>query len=66
MVAQLPNATHGSKGRPKVLPWMVRLVTNEFFILGIKAGKQLHRYHIHGLAQDCSISIANALETLQS
>ena len=63
------NATYLSNGRPKVLPCMVRFATNEFFVLGIKAGRQLHKarrwYHIHGLAQDCSISIANALETLQ-
>ena len=31
-----------------------------------KVDRQLHRYHIHGLAQDCSIPIANAPERLQS
>ena len=31
MVARSPNATHGSTGRPKVPPPMVRLATNEFF-----------------------------------
>ena len=67
-VARSPNATHESNGRLKVLPWMVRLATNELFMFckkyfGRKVDRQqMHWYQIHGLAQDCSISIANALE----
>ena len=50
---------------------MVRLPTNEFFVFckknfARKVDRQLRRYHIHGLAQDCSFSIANAPEILQS
>ena len=71
MVARSPNATYESNGQPKVLPWMVRLPTNEFFVFckkkfARKLDRQLRRYHIHGLAQDCSFSIANAPEILQS
>ena len=43
-----PIATHESNGRPNVLPWMVRLATNEFFMFckkyfGRKVDRQLHR-----------------------
>ena len=61
-VARSPIATHESNGRPKVLPWMVRLATNEFFMFSKKkfwkksghTTPQMHWYHIHGLTQDCA------------
>ena len=43
--------------------WILCVLQKNF---GRKVDRQLHRYHIHGLAQDCSIPIANAPERLQS
>ena len=47
-VAQSPNATYESTGRLRVLPWMVRLVTNEFVrfcqkYFWMKADRRFHR-----------------------
>ena len=60
-------------GRPvaKCDPWIQRAtqgptVDGPFGDQWILYSPQMHWYRIHGLAQDCSISIANALEILQS
>ena len=49
-----PNATHAFTGRPKVLPWMVRLATNEILRLcrkyfGMKTNRRFSCRFCHGL-----------------
>ena len=46
--------------------WILYVLKKIFRKKSGQTTPQMQWYHIHGLAQDCSISIANALEILQS
>ena len=46
--------------------WILYVLQKIFRMKGGQTTPQMHWYHIHGLAQDCSISIANTLQILQS
>ena len=46
--------------------WIIYVLQKIFRKKSGQTTPQMHWYQIHGLAQDCRISIANALEILQS